>query len=70
MDWLAIGAGLIRIVTWCLRRAEQDRHEDAGRTKEALRHAERTLALIGRAQAARRALRHDPGSLRDDPDRR
>jgi len=52
------------------RYVERKQLMDAGEAKHAREALEATLRAVDRAQRARRSVKHDADSVRDDPDRR
>lgn len=70
MTWLALVKALLSVAAALLKWAGDRQMLDAGEARLAARELANANDRIARAIAARRGVRHDPGSVSRDPDNR
>ena len=70
MGWLSIFSGLLKLTGIISRMVERRGLMQQGEVRAAYRASQETLGNVERAMDARRAVKHDARSVRDDPDRR
>ena len=70
MAWLSIFSGLLKLTGIISRMIERRGLMQQGEVRAAYRSSQETLGNVERAMDARRAVKHDARSVRDDPNRR
>jgi len=70
MPWLSILAAMLKLTGIISRMIERRSLMHQGEVRAAYRSSQETLGNVERAMDARRAVRHDARSVRNDPNRR
>jgi hypothetical protein len=70
MAWLSIFSGLLKLTSILSRMIERRGLMQQGEVRAAYRSSQETLGNVERAMDARRAVKHDARSVRNDPNRR
>jgi hypothetical protein len=70
MAWLSIFSGLLKLTGILSRMIERRGLMQQGEVRAAYRSSQETLGNVERAMDARRSVRHDARSVRNDPNRR
>lgn len=64
---LGLASGLVKLLRLIFESRLIEKHMAAGEARAIARGLRETNERIDKARAARRAVKHDPGSVREDP---